>query len=92
MRSNRIEQLELQLKEERKYRDEIEMVQRIIDVGIKALSLRMLTTLVLLADCVLFSWAVGVGTWQALIAAVLFAIATWCVLFLKPPDRKVEEA
>lgn len=88
MRSNRIEQLELQLKEERKFRNEIEMVQQVIRVGLKALSLRMLTTLVLVADCVLFAWAISIGTWQALVTAVFFAVVTWCVLHLRPSNVK----
>lgn len=85
-----IAQLKLQLETERKYRDELEMVQRIIDVGLRALSLRMLTTFVLVADCILFAAALYISTWQALVAAVLFAVAGWCVLFAKPAERKVE--
>lgn len=89
--ASRIEQLELQLKEEREIRNEVEMVQRIIRVGLEALSLRMLTTLVLLADCVLFAWALSIGTWQSLVTAIFFAVSTWCVLNLKM-EKKHEPA
>lgn len=82
-----LEQLELQLKERG---DALDMAQQIVAVGIKALSGRMLTAFALVADCVLFGWALANGGWQALSAAVLFAIASWCVLHLKLPTGKEE--
>jgi hypothetical protein len=81
-------QLELELE---KKRNALEMSKKLIAIGIEALSLRMLTTLVLVADSALFAWALFNGGWQALATAVLFAIATWCVLHLRPPERKEEE-
>lgn len=92
MRKDRIEQLQLALDEERKFRDGVELVQRIIEVGLRALALRLLTTLVLVADCVLFAWAMAAGSWQSVGVAVLFAIAAWSVLYLRPPDRKESES
>lgn len=74
------EQLELALKERA---SALEQSERIIRIGIEALSVRMLTAFALFADCVLFVWAIANGGWQALAAAVLFSIASWCVLHLK---------
>ena len=89
-KADRLEQLTLQLEAEKAKNRELELVQRIVEVGIRALSLRMLTTFVLIADTLLFAFAVYVGTWQAILAAVLFAVAAWSVLFLKPSERKEE--
>ena len=84
-----IKQLTLQLDEQkRRYRDDIEMAQQLSALALRALSVRMLTTLVLLADVVVFAWALYLGTWQSVLTAVLFAVATWAVLYLRPPNVK----
>jgi hypothetical protein len=83
-----LEQLELKLKERA---NELGMAQQIISVAYKALSGRMLTAFALVADCVLFGWALAVSGWQALAAAVLFAIASWCVLHLRFSEKREEE-
>lgn len=88
---DRVEQLELALNEEKKFRNEIELAQRIIRVGLEALALRMLTTFVLVSDCVVFAWAMASGGWLSLATASIYAIATWCVLYLRPPERKEHE-
>lgn len=88
-KGERIEQLELQLEAQKKrYHDDIEMAQQLVALALRALSDRMLTTLVLIADCVMFSWALYNGAWQSVLTAVLFAVASWGVLYLRPPNVK----
>lgn len=53
---------------------------RLIDLALKALSTRLLTTIALIGDCLLFAWSAVTGSWVALSAAVLFAMATWCLV------------
>lgn len=84
----RIEQLTLQLEHEKEKRREMEFVQRFVAVGLRTLSLRMLTAGVLVADCLLCAWALWVGTWQSLLAALLFSVVSWAVLYLRPPNVK----
>lgn len=83
-----LDQMELKLKERG---DALDMAQQIVAVGLKALSVRMLTAFALVADCVLFGWALANGGWQALAVAVLFAISSWCVLHLKLSQKREEE-
>lgn len=90
-KADQVQQLTLQLEQEKAKNRELQLVQTVVEVGIRALSLRMLTTFVLVADSVMFAAALYVGTWQAILAAVLFAIAGWSVLFLKPNERKANE-
>lgn len=88
-KEQRIEQLTLQLDEQkRRYANDIEMAQQLAALALRALSVRMLTTLVLVADVVLFAGALYLGTWQSILTAVLFAAATWAVLHLRPPNVK----
>jgi hypothetical protein len=86
--SRKVEQLELQLETEKKWRKNLELTEKMVGIALNALSLRMLTTFALFADCALFAWAMGAGTWQAIAVAVLFAFATWATLYLRPPERK----
>lgn len=88
---DRVLQLELQLADERKFRDGLQLTQRLITLGLEALSLRLLTTFVLVTDCLVFAWAIYASGWLSLITAGLYAIATWCVLYLRPPERKEHE-
>ena len=88
-KADRIQQLELELNQAKEKNRELQMVQEFVAVGLRALSLRMLTTFALLADFVLFAWCVASPSWVSLAAAVLFAIASWAVLHLKP-ERKDE--
>lgn len=82
-------QMQLALEEKS---EALEQTMRIIRVGLDALGARMLTTLALVGDFVLFAWFFFAGGWERLAAAVLFAIATWCLLNLKlPKERKPDE-
>jgi hypothetical protein len=78
--SEREKQLELALQNKT---DATELAQAMIRIGLNALSMRMLTTISLLGDCVLFGWAMAYPDVVRLTAAVLFAIATWCLVNVK---------
>jgi len=56
----------------------------LVNVGLKALSTKILTLAALLADAGLFGWAMVDGAWSKIAAAALFAIASWCLVNLKP--------
>lgn len=64
------------------------LVQQIISVGLKALSGRILTTIALMGDVVFFVWVMAVPTWERLLGAVLFAIASYCVVNVKPIEKQ----
>lgn len=83
--SEREKQLELALHNKT---EATQLMQAMISVGLRALSVRILTTVALLGDCVLFGWAMASGGWDRLAAAVLFAVATWCLVNVKY-ERKV---
>jgi hypothetical protein len=61
-----------------------QLVSQIIQVGLKALSTQILIFLSLLLDAGMFGWAMTAGTWPHIAAAVLFAIATWCLVKITP--------
>lgn len=77
-------QLELDYAERHR---ELDQVQRIIAVGLKALAPRLLTVLTLVADFGLFAAAMWVGTVTALAGAVLCAVATYFVLHVRLPVK-----
>lgn len=84
-KSDRQKELELEYAEKGK---DLQMTQKIIAIGLRALSERMLATITLAADLVLFAWAVSTGVWLSLAAAVLFAVATYCVLYVRLPTER----
>jgi ABC-type siderophore export system fused ATPase/permease subunit len=86
--SDRQKQLELEFEEKRR---DMELTQKVIGIGIRALSARMLTTITLVADLGLFAWAIASGSWLSLAAAVLFAISTYCVLYVRPPNERKDD-
>lgn len=85
--SEREKQLELALHNKT---EATQLMQQIINVGIRLLSARFLTAVALLGDCILFGWAMASGGWDRIAAAVLFAIATWCLVNVKY-ERKAHD-
>jgi protein-S-isoprenylcysteine O-methyltransferase Ste14 len=71
-----------------KRRIDMELAEKVIGIGLRALSARMLATITLIADLFLFAWAVYNGSWISLAAAVLFAVATYCVLYVRFPHEE----
>ena len=69
----------------------MEMAQKVIAIGMRALSARMLTTITLIADLLLFAWAVASASWISLAGAVLFAVATYCVLYVRLPTERKDD-
>jgi hypothetical protein len=60
------------------------LMAQILRVGLEALGTRLLVLLSLLLDAGMFGWAMAAGTWPSIAAAVLFAVATWCLVKLTP--------
>lgn len=55
-----------------------------IRVMMGALGQRLLLLLAMVLDAGLFSWAMVSGTWERIVAAVLFAIAMWFLIKVTP--------
>ena len=59
-------------------------VQQIIALGLRALSMQALTVFALVLDAAIFAWAIGTESYVRLAGAVLFALAAWSLLYLRP--------
>lgn len=60
------------------------LVSNLLKIGLEALGTRLLVLLSLLLDAGMFGWAMAASTWPRIAAAVLFAIATWCLVKITP--------
>jgi len=76
---------------DQKHAERVEQTMLIISVGLNVLSLRALTVLSLLLNTGVFSWALYSDSWVRLLGAALFAVATWCIVNLKPPKEQKHE-
>lgn len=58
--------------------------QQIIALGLRALSTQALTVFALMLDAAIFGWAISTESLIRLGGAVLFAVAAWSLLYLRP--------
>lgn len=65
-----------------------QMTAALIDIGLRALSQRVVTILTLLLDTGIFAWAISTESWIRLAGAVAFSIATWCVVHFRPQGKE----
>jgi len=81
-----IAQLQVKEAQETVKRQAVQVAQTagMVRVAMQALGMRMLLLLAMLLDAGMFSWAMMVGTWDRIAAAVLFAIATWFLIKVSP--------
>jgi hypothetical protein len=56
----------------------------LVNLGIRVLSSQALTILALLLDAGLFGWALETESWIRVAGATLFAVAAWCLIYLRP--------
>lgn len=66
----------------------LHLMASLVNIGLRALGTQALTFFALILDAVMFGWAMIDGTWQRIAAAVLFAIATWCLVKLSPLAKR----
>jgi hypothetical protein len=76
---------------DQKFAAKTEQTMLILSVALNILSLRFLTVLSLLLNTAVFSWALYSDSWVRLAGAALFAVATWCIVNLKPPKEHQNE-
>lgn len=67
--------------------ERLQLMAQIVNIGLRALSVQALTFMALILDATMFGWAMVDGSWQRIAAAVLFSIATWCLVKLGPTNR-----
>jgi hypothetical protein len=60
----------------------------LVDIGLKILSKRTLTLVALMADALMFGWAMYWGEWPRLAVAAVFAIASWCLVNLSKGESQ----
>ena len=56
-----------------------------MNLALRILSQRVLTVVTLLLNAGVCSWAMYSESWPRLAGALLFAVAAWCTVNLKPP-------
>lgn len=61
-----------------------QLTAALINIGLNALSQRLVTILALLLDTGIFAWAISTESWVRLAGAVAFSVAAWCVIHLHP--------
>lgn len=64
----------------------------ILTIAMQLVSLRILTTISLLLNAGVVSWAMWTESWIRLAGAAVFAITSWCIVNLKPPKGPDHEA
>ena len=57
----------------------------LVGIALRVLSQRTLTIITLLLNAGVVSWAMYSESWPRLAGALLFAVASWCTVNLKPP-------
>jgi FtsH-binding integral membrane protein len=61
-------------------------------LGLRMLSMRLLTVIALVLDAGIFAWAMASDTWPRAVCAVAFAVASWCVVHLRLEKESRNEA
>jgi len=57
----------------------------LVNLALRVLSHRALTIVTLLLNAGVCAWAMWAESWPRLAGALLFAVASWCTVNLKPP-------
>ena len=65
-----------------------ELIATLIDLGLKVISSRLIMIFTLLLDTGIFAWAMFADSWMRLASATIFAIASWCIVYLRPKGEK----
>jgi hypothetical protein len=60
-----------------------EHLAQFISIGLRLLSLRLLTLVGLVLDAAMFGWAMWAGGYDRLAVAGVFAVATWTLIHLR---------
>lgn len=69
--------------------ERMQQLAALITIGLRALSTQALTVFALVLDAAIFGWAISTESPIRLGGAVLFAIAAWSLLYLRPKgDQK----
>lgn len=61
-----------------------QIVGQLLQIALRALGTQVLVLLSLLLDAGMFGWAMVAGTWPRIASAVLFSVATWCLVKITP--------
>jgi hypothetical protein len=56
----------------------------LVNMGLRVLSLQMLTLLGVLLTAGIFGWAVYTESMIRIAGAAIFAVAIWCLIYLRP--------
>jgi hypothetical protein len=65
----------------------LQMMGAIVELGIRLLSDKMLLVLAILLDSAIFAWAMYADSWPRIVGATLFAVASWCLIHLRPSQE-----
>lgn len=63
----------------------VDQIAALVQIALQALSMRLVTILVLLLDAGAFGWAMNEGGGTHLACAVAFAVVAWGTVHLKAP-------
>jgi len=55
----------------------------LVEIGLRVISMRVLTILALIGNGVMFGWAMWAGGYDRLAIAGVFAVASWCLVHLR---------
>ena len=71
--------------DDQKHAARTEKLALMVGIAMQILSHRTMTILTLLLNAAVCSWAMYTESWPRLAGALLFAVASWCTVNLKPP-------
>ena len=60
-----------------------EQLAAVLHIGLRVLSMRLLTLVGLVLDAGMFGWAMWVGGYDRLAVAAAFALATWTLIHMR---------
>lgn len=63
-----------------------EQTAMLVSIALRLVSQRLVTVLVLLLNTGIFGWAMFTESWPRIAAAAIFAVASWCLVYLRPKE------
>lgn len=79
-----MDQSEVAMMDKVESRIDLNQTAKILNVGLRVLSARALKFMSLLADLIIFGWAMFEPRWERILTAALFGVAMW---FLTRDER-----
>ena len=65
----------------------LDMMTAVLNIGVRMLSQRAITSAALVLEFAMFAWAMLEGGWDRLAIASVFAVAAWCLVHLRKGDQ-----